>query len=287
MCVCVRLVKTEMRKTAVRVYGVSISEPPGVGPQPGGRAAFPFLWTSTLCLVGPDQERRAEGLSHQPPSFTPLLSMSTEPKLMFRFTGMTHHGDIESSKRGQSKKRTTRVVAQCQQGVPMHRRAVACAPRGRRSKWFCLSPARCTWGQLGQAHGSTSSKHLHVGISQRPPGNKFPEGRLHFLAAHFLMLHLPCSTLLSLTVCSVWCGFSYSIGALGLGVVQRQMLPVGPHIWWRYSGEVCWGYSPADALKLSQGAKPLLKTSLSYEPPLDPICNPPALSTATALFAHG
>lgn len=61
------------------------------------------------------------------------------------------------------------------------------------------NPARCTQGWLGQAHGSTSSKHLYVGIAQRPPGNKFPEGRLHFLAAHFLMLHFPCGTLLSLS----------------------------------------------------------------------------------------
>lgn len=47
---CVRLVKTEMRKTEARLYAVSISEPPGAGPQPVGGAAFSFsLDKYTLC----------------------------------------------------------------------------------------------------------------------------------------------------------------------------------------------------------------------------------------------
>lgn len=233
---------------------------------------------------------------HSPPSCAPLLSMAHEAQ-----AGMAHHGHgpIGSLKRSQNKERTTSLVGMVAQwDVPMRRCAVTCGPWGRRRRCLCLplpacgvpwhpDPARCTPGRPGEAHGSTSSKPLHVGISQRPPGNKFPEGRLHFLAAHFLMLHFPCSTLLSLTACSVWCGFSYNVGVLGFGVVRRQMLPVGPHIWWRYSGEVCGSCSPADVLKLSQGVKPLLRTRLSYEPPLDPICNPPALSTTTAPFAHG
>ena len=269
-------------------------------PSQVGGAAFPFLWTSTLCLVGPGQGWWDKGLSCLLPSCTPLLLVGTKHKLMSHFAGMAPCGDVpmQFMKRSQSKKRTTRVVgmvAQCQWGVSVCRHAVACAPWARRTRCLHLGPV-CLLGtlapwpsllHLGVAGTGPCSKHLHVGIAQGPPGNKFPERRLHCLAAHILMLHLPCGTLLPLTVCSVWCGFSYKVGAFGFGVVQRQMLPMGPHIWWRYSSEVWGGCSPADALKLSQGAKRLLKTRLSYEPPLDPICNPPALSTAIALFAHG
>lgn len=173
----------------MRVYAVGISEPPGAGPQLSQGAAFSFHWTSTLCLVGSDQGQRAEGLSCQPPSCTPLVSMGTKHNLMSHFTGMAHHGDvpIESFKRSQSKKRTTSVVgvvAQCQRGVPMHSVQLIVLPGTGEADAFALplpacgvpwhpDPAHCTWGWPGQARGSTSSKHLHVAIAQKPPGNKF------------------------------------------------------------------------------------------------------------------
>lgn len=65
------------------------------------------------------------------------------------------------------------------------------------------------------------------------------------------------------------------------------MLPVDPHIWQKYSSEVCGGCSPAGALKLLQGVKPLLRTRSPYEPPLDPICNPPALDMTIAFLTRG
>lgn len=137
-----------------------------------------------------------EGLSHQSPSYTPLLSMGTKHKLMYHFTGVSQHGNVptESLKISQSKKITTRVVgvvSQCQWGAWMCRCAITCEPQSRSRALPLLTcgvpwhpnPACCMQKQLGQIHGSTSSKYLHVGIAQGSPSNKFPSVRLQFLAA--------------------------------------------------------------------------------------------------------
>lgn len=211
MCVCVRLVKTEMRKTEVRVYAVSISEPPGAGPQLGRKTALPFLWTSTLCLVGLDWGWRADSLSPQHPSCTPLLSVGMKYKLLSQFAGMASYGDTahthgvfkdklkqEKDYQGDGSASTVSV------GCP-HAQVCSRLPLPTCGVPWQPNPVRLTLGQPGPW------LHLHGGITQRPPGNKCPEGRLHYFAVLFLMLHLPCGTLLSLTACKVWCGFSFHI----------------------------------------------------------------------------
>lgn len=117
-----------MRKTEARLYAVSISEPPGAGPQPVGGLPFHFHWTSTLCVVVPGWGQRSEDLSHQHPSCTPLLSMGIKQKLLSNFAGVAHHGDvpIESLKRSQSKKRTTRVVGLVVSAGCLHTQVCSC-----------------------------------------------------------------------------------------------------------------------------------------------------------------
>lgn len=131
MCVCVRSVKTEIRKTEARVYAVCTSEPPGAGPQLGREAGFPFPWTSTLCLVGLDQGQRACPIS---PPVAPLFSpWAQSTSSCAHFAGVAQHGNVptESLKISQSKKITTkvvRVVAQCQWGACTCRCAITCDP---------------------------------------------------------------------------------------------------------------------------------------------------------------
>lgn len=72
VCMCVRLPKTEMRKTEARVYAISSSEPPGAGPPLWG---LPFLFSGQALLVWWDQieDREQRACPTRPPA-APLFS---------------------------------------------------------------------------------------------------------------------------------------------------------------------------------------------------------------------
>ena len=66
-----RLVKTEMRKAEVRVYAVSISEPPGAGPQPGGGCCLSFSLDKHPLFGGTRSGMMRQGLVLPAPQLHP------------------------------------------------------------------------------------------------------------------------------------------------------------------------------------------------------------------------
>lgn len=237
---CVRLVKTEMKKTEVRVCDFRVAELLWWGWHSLFLAQTAFVWRNHIG----NGEQKLVSAAHL---CTSILSVGMKHRTMIPFAEMGHYVNVPEVPKEKSKSGSSAVMIR-------HPHMQAHWDR-RKSRCLHLDPTHSTWGW--PSCGCTASKYLHVGTTRRPAGHKFPEGRSHCLAAHFLMAHFPCSTLRSLTASSVWCGFSSNTGSLIFVAVQDQMLPVGPHIWQRYSSEVYGGCSPADALKLLQGVKPL------------------------------